>query len=268
MFSSSTWQNLLANPRSGDHYIQLYDEDQFLFETVGHFIATGLKAGRPGILIATPAHLGGFRATLEEKNIDVARAEKEARLVLLDAAQTLSRFLVNGYPKPEPFNAVVGGVVERVSRGATVELCAYGEMVNLLFQKGDRPQARILEDLWNTLARKYPFTLLCAYKVDTFEQGVLSTLMEITCSHSHLIPVRDYERLEKALDRALEEELGRDGLALRSILEAYPPRLPHMPPAQAALVWLQQSLPMIAEPVVARVRELYRAAGEIPVKAR
>jgi len=43
---------------------------------------------------------------------------------------------------------------------------AYGEMVDVLWQRGERDAAIRLEEFWNDLARLQTFSLLCAYCID------------------------------------------------------------------------------------------------------
>ena len=62
----------LRSPSPCDHLIQAYTDDAFLAETVGEFIATGLKVNEGAIIIATPKHLGLFGDSLQALRIDVA----------------------------------------------------------------------------------------------------------------------------------------------------------------------------------------------------
>jgi hypothetical protein len=84
-------------------------------------------------------------------------------------------------------------------------------------------------------------------------------------NHSHLIPVDDYARLERAVADALRGIVGQnEASALESsLLSDYRPPF-HMPRAQALLLALRQVLPTIADPVLQESGRLYtasRAAG-------
>ena len=78
---------------------------------------------------------------------------------------------------------------------------------------------------------------------------------------SHLIPVEDYGRLERAVAEALRETVGPDEAVVLQdrLLTQYQAPF-KMPPAQALLLALRQTLPTVAESVLQRSRSLYAAA--------
>jgi hypothetical protein len=49
-----------------------------------------------------------------------------------------------------------------------VNVRAYGEMVDILWQQGKRAAALALEEMWTDLAEVFPFDLLCAYAMAPF----------------------------------------------------------------------------------------------------
>ena len=67
---------------------------------------------------------------------------------------------------------------------------AYGEMVNLLWRDGKAQQAIELEQLWNELASKYSFALLCAYATDSLDPADLTGIERICAVHSAVLPSR------------------------------------------------------------------------------
>jgi hypothetical protein len=77
-------------------------------------------------------------------------------------------------------------------------------------------------------------------------------------NHSHLIPVEDYGRLERAVAAALRETVGADeARTLESrLLSKYQAPF-QMPRAQALLLALRHALPAVADPVLKRSRNLY-----------
>src|SRR5436305_10462334 len=60
-----------AETAESDHFVQFYEADEFLVDSVAGFIGTGLDAGDGGIVIASPAHLGGILAELTARGVDV-----------------------------------------------------------------------------------------------------------------------------------------------------------------------------------------------------
>ncbi|HUR61017.1 MAG TPA: GAF domain-containing protein [Candidatus Thermoplasmatota archaeon] len=176
-------QQLRAEAPTGSHVVQFYRSDDFLLDQVARFLRPGLAAGGPAIVICTPAH----RDALLPRLGSLARAD----LLLLDAEETLARFMVGDSPDPGLFDAVVGRAVRAAaSRGQPV--WAFGEMVAILVARGI-PQAAIrLEQLWNELGAKTPLSLLCAYPIAAFASHGGSDALQAACAtHTELTPPQD-----------------------------------------------------------------------------
>lgn len=173
LLSSSLVERLadLAPDHAGhrDHAVQFYDDESFLTNVVSDFLAGALREGQPAVVIATPSHRKSFASRLRQEGVDVAKARRSRRLVLLDARKTLAQFMVGNAPDARRFRMVIGSVIEGcVGREPTVPMRAYGEMVDLLWKDGNTEGAVQLEDLWNDLAHSYRFSLLCAYSMGNF----------------------------------------------------------------------------------------------------
>jgi hypothetical protein len=251
---AENWPELVKQPAGGDHLVQLYRDESFLCEVVGEYTATGLRRGEAVIIIATPAHRGAFLQELERRGMPAEDALQRGQLVLLDAEETLARFSAGGTPDWQSFHALVGGLIAKTRLDyATVR--AYGEMVDLLWQRGERDAAIRLEGFWNELAELQTFSLLCAYRMDHLDGAAYHGPLDCVCRvHTHLIPARDYERFNRAVVEASREVLDAP-LAdmLLSISERHPPET-EMPRGQATLLWLQRNMPRTAERILAEVR--------------
>lgn len=150
------------------HLVEFYESDSWLAATVAAFLAPALAGGGVAVVVATPAHRAGFEAALAASGIDIAAAAAGGRFVSLDAAELLATFLVDGQPDAAAFYREIGGLLERPA-GDGRDVRIYGEMVALLWEGGDPAAAVALEDLWNDMARKHDFELLCAYRVASFD---------------------------------------------------------------------------------------------------
>ncbi len=95
------------------HTVQFYGDDSFLLDGLSRFVGSALGAGDASIVIATRAHRDGLAQRLQNCGLDLAVATQQGRFVTLDAAETLARLMVNGWPDAELFRLVVGGVVEQ-----------------------------------------------------------------------------------------------------------------------------------------------------------
>ena len=75
------------------HAVQFYSEDKSLLDELSRMIGTALGAGDGAIVIATKAHRDGLAQRLQALGLDTARAIEQGRYVVLDAAETLAKFM-------------------------------------------------------------------------------------------------------------------------------------------------------------------------------
>jgi CheY-like chemotaxis protein len=126
---------------------------------------------------------------------------ERGRYVPLDAAQTLSKFMVDGAPDRKLFMDSVGQVVARMARRGR-RIHAFGEMVALLWADGKRDAAIRLEELWNELAKSHKFGLFCAYPIAGFDdESDADPFAGICTSHSKVIPAESYNGMDHAEQR-------------------------------------------------------------------
>ncbi len=147
---------------TGEHVVQFYEDDAQLAHTVGGYLTAAIEDGAVAIVIATEAHRDAFEKALEAAGLDPAACRLDGRLIVLDAAGTMARFVHHGQVDPDGFRETIGPVVAGAAdTGRPVR--AYGEMVALLWEAGDVLAAIRLEEAWNALAREIPFGLVCGY---------------------------------------------------------------------------------------------------------
>jgi PAS domain S-box-containing protein len=157
------------------HTVRFYDDEQLLLAEVAAFIASALSADGAGIVIATPEHGAALRRTLGAAG---------TRVRFLDAADTLSRLLVDGWPDEARFRAVIGPVLAQAASGGG-QVAAFGEMVALLCAEGHYEAAVRLEQLWNLVAADYRFALFCAYPWRLFPDDAQARAFEQVCAQHH-----------------------------------------------------------------------------------
>ncbi|MEX2173958.1 MAG: ATP-binding protein [Pirellulaceae bacterium] len=175
-----------------EHFVQFYENDEFLVNSVSGFVGAALIEDECSIVIATPEHRRALQAKLAACGIAVPAAITSGRLVLLDAAETLDQFMIAGAPDRQLFLQTVGEVVARLAqRGGRIH--AFGEMVALLWADGNQDAAIRLEELWNELGKLHRFALFCAYPIAGFdEQGHAAPFAGICGCHSRVIPAESY----------------------------------------------------------------------------
>jgi hypothetical protein len=142
------------------------------------------------IAIATPGHTQAIARHLAEEGASATReAERDGRLVFLDARTTLDRILVAGLPDQRLFESVIGGAIREVqARSASGKVRAFGEMVSLLWSEERHAAAERVESLWNALLSGSSFSLFCAYRIDPFgKDKAKSGLHSIVGAHTHVL---------------------------------------------------------------------------------
>ena len=183
-----------------EHSVRFYQSEAFLSEAVCQFLTAGLNQSESAVVIATPAHRRAFANEL---------GANERAVVMLDAEETLAKFMVDGMPSWDRFLTVIGSVIAAAAGPGQRRVRAYGEMVDLLWQRGNRDGAIRLEEMWNDLRRHHDFRLLCAYAIDTIHQE--HSIAEICRVHSHVLTSETVNR--EILHRAEVETALRTSLA-------------------------------------------------------
>lgn len=167
------------------HAVRFYEDDNSLCRIVSGFAAEGLALDQPALIIATQPHLDAIVANLVAVGIHVEALKAGGDLLLLDARRTLATFMVNGQPDPDFFNASASGALEKLARGRTKTIRAYGEMVDVLWKDGMSAAAIKLEMLWNRLANTHDFSLLCGYAMGNFYKN--ATIDDVCRHHTHVV---------------------------------------------------------------------------------
>jgi hypothetical protein len=240
-----TWSSFIRSAPACGHAVHVYEEPGELAASVRAFLDAGFAQGQPAVVIA---------------GAELARAidGPDGLLTILDAEETLETFMVGGAPSPQLFEATVGGVLDAVAaqaRGRTIR--AFGEMVDVLWHRGEQQAALALEGLWNELANTRAFALLCGYRLDIFDVGVQrDELPEILRLHSHARPGNP-ARLAAAVDQAVAETLGPRELAKVYLEVAEHVPRGTVPRAQAVLGWVSAHRPEHAGALLQRARALY-----------
>src|SRR2546422_207413 len=261
---SEPWDRVVADAAPRDHIVQLYQDQDFLNRATCRFAGAALANGEGIILVPTATHWNGFRPRLEAEGVDVEAARERGQLTAVDADELLPRFIRDAMPDSPIFLGLAGDIIGQARAGGRYpKVRWWGEMVNVLWERGDVAASMALEDLFDQLGRKHDVALFCSFLMDNFNGEVHTHMLpRLGTNHSHLIPVEDYARLERAVADALRETVGADearGLETQLLSDYRPPF--SMPRAQALLLGLRQILPTVADPVLQRSRELYTAAS-------
>jgi signal transduction histidine kinase len=182
-----------------DHFVQLYDSDSYLTESVCDFIGTGLLHGEEAVVIATRAHRESLEIALSRKGLDLTAARVEGRYITLDAADTLSRFMVDGDVDFALLDKAIG---LQPNEGRPLRI--YGEMVALLWNDGNVSAAIRLEDYSNSLLDAQPVKLMCGYPMQSFSREADTEPFNNVCDrHSRVLPTESFTRIDSTKDQLL-----------------------------------------------------------------
>ena len=185
-----------------DHFVQFYDSDSFLTESVRDFVVAGLRNDENTVVVATKAHREQLEVALEEVVIDVHAARSEGRYLPFDATTTLAEFMVDGEPDPVLLDQMIGEMIPRSADGRSLRV--FGEMVALLWDEGNIPAAIRLEEFWDSIMETRPLDLMCAYPMRSFSHELGTEPFKEVCDrHSRVLPTEDYARLDQPNERLL-----------------------------------------------------------------
>ncbi len=175
------WSEIAVN----EHLIQIYDHKRTFLNTLEGFAGTGLLAGESVIVIATQNHLAELNARLLGQGFDIKRLQKEGRYQDIDADKLLGAFMSKDEPDKTSFKKLVGAMYKKAQRGGN-KVRAFGEMVALLWEMGNKKATIELEQLWNSFMAASPLSLFCAYPRSIFKEKD-ELIYKICPCHSKLI---------------------------------------------------------------------------------
>jgi DNA-binding NarL/FixJ family response regulator len=176
------------------HEVQFYSDDASLLVGFTCFIEAALEAGNAVVVIATDAHLKSLLQRLQAHGVDSAAAIEQGRYIPLNAAATLSTFMVNDLPDPARFFKVGGDLIAaaaKAAKGSYPGVSACGECAPILWAQGKPDAAIQLEHLWDQIANTHNVDILCGYVMESFEDEAERHIYRRICAeHSAVIGKR------------------------------------------------------------------------------
>jgi len=191
MSSSSNFQPASSKVFWGEiapceHIAQFYADDGVLLDTLTGFVGGGLKAGETTIVIATADHLKALEQRLSNSGLDIAIARSNHQYIDMLAEEALDKFMVAHWPDDQLFNSFITDLITR-ARTNSRRVRAFGEMVAILWARGDTAATVRLEYLWQQLCQAQDFSLFCAYPKAGFTDDPSNSIAKICAAHSRVI---------------------------------------------------------------------------------
>ncbi|MDB5261730.1 MAG: hypothetical protein JWQ14_1011 [Adhaeribacter sp.] len=168
------------------HVVQIYENEDALLNLLEGFVTGGLTVGDSVVIIATPAHLFLLEQKLRLHGLNVDALCATGQYLSLNAEEVLAEFMVNDWPDYGLFMTTIDEVFSRI-RKSPGQVRVFGEMVALLWARGNSSATVMLEHLWNTYCEKETFSLFCAYPQEGFPQDTTTSLRTICNAHSKMV---------------------------------------------------------------------------------
>ena len=174
-----------------DHAVTFCRTDAELAGAAAEYLLGSILRGGAGVVVADRDHARLIGQRLADAGIDLATAGASGAYFVLDAAETMSQFLVSGWPDPAAFWRAISPVIARAARRQR-EVRVFGDMVSPLWLAGRFSAAIDVEALWTELARQHGFSLLCAYPetASAADPDADDRLALILAAHTRQVPLR------------------------------------------------------------------------------
>ncbi len=214
-------------PAAEPHVVYLYRRPDALHRGVVRWIGPTLRRGGGALLICTPANAAMVRVRMAVEGINAEHLERENRLVILPAEETIASLFRDDVPDREAFERFSAEQAQQIRgacaggdayAGGDVELRGWGEMVDLLWRRGRRSAAYDLEILWNQAVAKEGIRVLCSYDVTGLDhEGHANLWADVSSNHGRVLydasnPMPDGPR---AVPAALLAAMDRDPVTHR-----------------------------------------------------
>jgi len=170
------------------HSVHFYDKDKALIQRLWALTASSLQAEKAVLFIVTSEHAAAIRKYFNSRGLDCHGLERQGLLSLIDADSLLKQFTHGNTLDHSAFLLAVGGLLSSARQFAeSKKLMAFGEMVAVLWERGERSAALQLEKWWNELLEQHDFHLHCAYPKHFFFGDSGAGAMEEICSHHSIV---------------------------------------------------------------------------------
>ena len=189
--ASNRPSELPAPSNSCGHTLIFYEDDSALLDGLSQSICTAICTGNSVLVVATAAHHNGLVTYLRDRCVNTHTAIIEGRLFLLDADEILSKIMVDGQLDPDRAVTIIGNYIEMLTaaaRGEDPKVFAFGELVALLWERGNQTASLHLELLCRQLVEVRPLQLCCGYPMRLFPTDTGPTpILEISSRKTRLL---------------------------------------------------------------------------------
>jgi MEDS: MEthanogen/methylotroph, DcmR Sensory domain len=169
-----------------DHVVQVYENDGIFLDTLTGFVESAISFNENAVVIASNAHLSALEFRLQSYGHHIETLILENKFIPISAEDLLTEFLVNDLPDEAKFTKAATKLFDQASVNQR-KFRAFGEMVAILWAKGNKKATLQLEHLWSNLLSKDPFCLFCAYPKNIFNDRSNNSAKPVCNAHTKII---------------------------------------------------------------------------------
>ena len=167
------------------HDVQFYSDEMAFLDSAARFVAGALRADGAAIVIATDCHRESLIQRLKADGFDMDGAIQQGTYISLNAAESLSKFMVDHLPDRARLLQTLSGFIESAAKATKTEhprIVLFGEGVAVLWAKGDMDGAIQIEEMCNDLLDTHDIDILCAYPLAAFERADDEGALKSVCA--------------------------------------------------------------------------------------
>lgn len=167
------------------HDVTFYSDDQRFLDELAQFVAGALKSGSSAVIAATESHRYGLLSRLSNHNLDIGAATEQRRYIAVDAAHTLSTFMVNSMPDRGLFMKTFGNLVHsaaKASKSGNSHVSIFAGCMNLICAEGNAEAAIRMEEFGSELIRTHDADVLCGYFSGNAHPEIHSHMYQRICA--------------------------------------------------------------------------------------
>src|SRR5262249_47914020 len=140
--------------------------DLVLLESITRFIGSALRFGNGAIVFATKPHRDMLLQELRAQDVDADALIQKGAFISVDAAETLSTFIINDRPNADRFLESFKSLIKSAATAAQAthpRVAIFGEVAALLWAEGKKEAAIQIEQFGNDLTATRKVDILCVY---------------------------------------------------------------------------------------------------------
>lgn len=178
-------ERIVHGTQASEHFVQLCDSSESMSAAAAAFLADAHRAGDALLIVARESNWINIHRTLTARGVDVGAETTNGRLIAMNAVSKLAELSRKGVPHAPSFDVTIGEPVRALA--AKGRLSIYGEMVDVLAELDEVDAAIALEEMWNDLAERASFRLMCGYSSAHFVSRRAEVRLRDVCrTHTHV----------------------------------------------------------------------------------